>query len=377
MDFLRMFGSILLAASVLLACSAKQTQKAVARATSQETATPKILDSYFSGQFPPNEPGGAVLAMIGDSIVFSKGYGLSDMESKEAVTTKTLFNTGSISKTFVANAILILRDQGKLSLEDDLLKYFPDFKNPKVVQKIKLKHLLTHTSGLPDIRYLFKDSVFYLTAKDAENWAPIMKATQLNFAPGARYEYSNPAFNALALIVEKVSGMKWQKFVSEKIFKPSGMNSSTITDGQHPSKGVAHAYIKAQGKWIEKDYGEEPTFAAAGNGGVWSSVEELATYELALRQSIFLKPESIQESREIKTFSEWASGVPPKIGWSWFMDKTIDGFITIGHTGSQGGFRANYVSVPEKKWFIVILSSTPRPLEEQTLRVLEYLKTGN
>lgn len=69
--------------------------------------------------------------------------------------------------------------------------------------------------------------------------------------------------------------------------------------------------------------------------------------------------------------------MPPKIGWSWFIDRTKDGFLTIGHTGSQGGFRANYVSVPEKEWFIVILSSAPRPLEEHTLRVLEYLKTVN
>src|SRR5204863_2815075 len=131
-----------------------------------------VLNDYFSQQFPANEPGGAVLIMKGDSVVFAKGFGIADIHSKEPITTKTLFNLGSISKTFVANAILILQEQGKLSVEDSLIKYFPDFKNKALAKKIKLKHLLTHSSGLPDNRQVQKDTVFYLTAKDVENWYP-------------------------------------------------------------------------------------------------------------------------------------------------------------------------------------------------------------
>ena len=87
------------------------------------------LDNFFSQEFNPHEPGGAVLVMINDSIVFSKGYGLADLETREPITSKTLFNLGSISKTFVANGILLLAEQGKLTLEDSIIKYFPEFRD--------------------------------------------------------------------------------------------------------------------------------------------------------------------------------------------------------------------------------------------------------
>ena len=170
------------------------------------------LDDYFKQQVPADEPGVAVLIARGDGILFSKGYGVSDMTTKEPITTKTLFNLGSISKTFVANAILLLQEQGKLSVEDSIFRYFPGFRNKKLAQKIKIKHLLSHTSGLPDNRQVSKDTLFYLTAKDAENWYPVTQTDTLVFEPGERFEYSNPAFNGLALIIEQVSGMKWQKF---------------------------------------------------------------------------------------------------------------------------------------------------------------------
>ena len=332
------------------------------------------LDHFFQSAFPASEPGAAVLIKAGDSILFSGGFGLSDLNTRTKVTTQTLFNLGSVSKTFVSNAILKLRDEGKLSLEDNLIKYFPDWTNKEIGEKVKILHLLTHTSGLPDIRFPYEDSVFYLTAKDSENWAPILKAEKLNFEPGTRFEYSNPAFNALALIIEQVSGQRWQQYVQEQIILPSGMNTSTITDGSHPSSGVAHGYIFSRGEWLEKDYMEEPTFAASGNGGVWSSVLELSAYESALKNARFLNHSTIQESMEIKTFTGWRDSIPEKIGWSWFIGKTKSGLKTIGHTGSQGGFRANFVMIPEKNWLIVMLSTSPKPLEEYTDQVVRWLE---
>ncbi len=337
------------------------------------------LDLFFKGQYPSDQPGGAILIMKNDSVIFSKGYGLADMQSKEVITPKTLFNLGSISKTFVANVILILQEQGKLSVEDSLLKFFPNFKNKAIAKRIKIKHLLTHTSGLPDNRQVNKDTVFYLTAKDAENWYPVTQTDTLVFEPGSRYEYSNPAFNGLALIVEQVSGLKWQQFVAENIFKSSNMMTSTITDGPHPEKGVAHAYVWNHGQWTEDDYGEEPTFPAAGNGGVWSSVEELANYERALRTSKFLKAETIDDSRTIKNFPNWSNATLPFLGWSWFITQQ-DSLTLVGHSGSQGGFLSNYVTVPEKGIFFVILCNAPREeyeMRKTTSHVLNVLKKYN
>jgi CubicO group peptidase (beta-lactamase class C family) len=332
------------------------------------------VDSIFKNTFEVNGPGGAILILKGEKVIFSKGYGLADLQTKETITTKTLFNTGSISKTFVSHVILDLAKEGKLSLQDSLTKYFPDFKNSELSNKVKIHHLLTHTSGLPDNRSVFLDSVFLLTAKDEENWAPIMQNDSLLFEPGSQYEYSNPAFNGLALIIEKVTGKKWQEVVKKKIFDPAGMKTSVITDGPYPNTGVSHAYLKTKEGYIEKDYGEEPTFAAAGNGGVWSSVEELALYALALRNTKFSTAETIEDARTIKVYPNWKSITPPFIGYSWFIGATEDGTKMIYHTGTQGGFYGDYVSIPEKGITYIMLCNIPTPQEEKREAVLKILK---
>lgn len=344
---------------------------------SQEPEWKNEVDTIFSEAFKDDTPGGAVLIMKGDKILFEKGYGLADLNTKEKITPQTLFNTGSISKTFVSNVILDLAREGKLSLQDSLAMYFPDFKNPAIANKVKIHHLLTHTSGLPDNRRVFLDSVFLLSAKDEENFDPIKKNDSLNFEPGSNYEYSNPAFNGLALIIEKVTGKKWQQVVQEKIFVPSGMKTSVITDGPFPESGVSHAYLKTANGYIEKDYGEEPTFAAAGNGGVWSSVEELAQYELAIRNAKFFTNEIIDDSRTIKNYPNWKGNEPPFIGYSWFIGTTEDGLKMIYHTGTQGGFYGDFVSIPEKGITYIMLCNIPTPQEEKREKILSILKKNN
>lgn len=161
------------------------------------------FDSLFQSYFKPDEPGGAVLLVKNGEVIYKKGFGIADINTQEPVTTQTLFNTGSISKTFVAYGILKLASEGKLSLTDDLYKYFPDFKNKAIAKKVKLYHLLTHTSGIPDSRQVQNNHDFYLTAKDEANFAPLKQTDTLQFEPGTKYRYSNPVFNGLALIIEK------------------------------------------------------------------------------------------------------------------------------------------------------------------------------
>lgn len=371
---MRKFNFFLPLTMILLILNCKDTKETTGQTDILDTSQ---LDSYFSINMPADEPGGAILIMKGDSIIFSKGYGLADLELKTKIDENTLFNIGSISKTFVSNAILMLQAEGKLSVEDNMAKYFPNFKNKSIADKVKIKHLITHTSGLQDNRETKTDSIFYLTAKDEENWYPTTQAEDLNFEPGTHYEYSNPAYNALALIIEEVSGMKWQKYVADNIFKPSDMTTSTITDGPHPETGVSHAYLKSNGDWIEKDYGEEPTFAAAGNGGVWSSVNELAKYELALQEHKFISDSILEDSRTIKPWPDWQDDTAPFIGWSWFIDKTTDGLKTVGHTGSQGGFLCNYVTVPQKDITFIILCNTRRDVDGFTEFITEWLIKNN
>lgn len=352
---------------LLWSCSGKQAGKGIEF----------DLHAYFSSFFNPDEPGATVLLSKNGKVVFSKSYGLADLQTNEPITSKTLFNLGSLSKTFVAYGILILRDQGKLSLDDPLSTYFKNFKNKAIADRVTIRHLLTHTSGLPDNRNVAADTVFYLTAKDEENWAPVMQADSLHFEPGERFEYSNPAFNGLALIIEKVSGMKWQHFIAETIFKPAGMTTSTITDGAHPEQDVAHGYVKVGSAWKEDDYGEEPTFAAAGNGGVWSSAEELVLYEQAIRKAVFAPKETMAESQTIQHFANWKSEAPPFIGLSWFIEQTPEGLKTMGHTGTQGGFYCHYVYVPEKEILYLVLANRAINREAFLEYIFNYLEAKN
>lgn len=343
----------------------------------RERILAKEIDLLFHQEFTENEPGGAVLIMKGEKIIFSKGYGFADLTTKEKITTQTLFNTGSISKTFVSNAILQLADEGKISLLDSLDKHFPDFKNKSIARQVQIHHLLTHTSGLPDNRWKLLSEEFLLTAKDEENFAPLKQNDSLLFEPGSQFEYSNPAYNGLALIIEKIEGKKWQSVVTEKIFKPAGMVNSLITDGPFPGKGVSHAYVNKDGHWKELDYGEEPTFAAAGNSGVWSSVEELAKYEIALRKALFLKKETIARSRTITTYGNWKSEKPPFIGFGWFLSQPSDSIKIVSHTGSQGGFSSDYISIPEKEIIYVLLCNLPKSIMDLRKKVLILLKKNS
>lgn len=364
-------------ATLLLACGDKASLPVEPTTVAPAAPAPapvdtSALDAYFREHFPADQPGIAVLVAKGGRTVFAAGYGLADLKTREPITPKTLFNVGSLSKTFVASAILILHERGKLSVDDPLSKYFPGFKRPELARKVTLRHLLTHTSGLPDIRKVDENPDFYLSARDAENWAPILEAEALEFEPGAQFAYSNPAFNGLALIVEKVSGRKWQTFVRDEIFLPSGMTTSTITDGPHPETGVSHGYVLVDGALREFDYGEYPTFAAAGNGGVWSSVEELAQYEQAHREARFLRAATIADARTVKTFDRWSSAEPPMIGWSWWIGD-VDGVRQIGHTGHQGGFSTQYFILPDKDVLVVFLFNGPGEFKAITAELHRWL----
>lgn len=334
------------------------------------------LDSYLQALIPSGEPGLAVLvAKPNDHKIFSKGYGVADLTLKTPITARTVFNLGSVSKTFVAFGILKLQEACKLSIDDPILKYFPGFQQKDLVKDIRIRHLLTHTSGLPDNRPVSADSVFFLTANDAQNWAPILSNTKLNFQPGEKYEYSNPAFNGLALIIEKVSGKKWQQYIEEEIFEKSRMLTSLITDIEYPQVGVAHGYQKVNNKWQEFDFGEYPTFCAAGNGGVWSSVEDLLRYEEAIQKHLFVKKETVDFSRTVYAPANWKSSTAPFIGYSWFIQRDGNAQV-IGHSGDQGGFRAEYWIFPEKNIFISIIGNGNLELDEVKKKVVELLRSN-
>jgi CubicO group peptidase (beta-lactamase class C family) len=365
--------AIVAALLIVSACREPAPPPAAPQPPAASPVDTSALDAYFTANFPADQPGIAVLVARRGQTVFAGGYGLADLQTREPITTRTLFNLGSLSKTFVASAILLLQERGKLSVDDTLDRYFPAFKNPALAAKVQIRHLLTHTSGLPDNRNVDAQPDFYLTARDAENWYPITQADALDFEPGSRFAYSNPAFDGLALIVEQLAGRPWQAFVRDEVFLPAGMPTSTITDGPHPTTGVAHSYVRVDDAWQERDYGEVPTFAAAGNGGVWSSVEELAHYEAALRAGRVLEPATVADARTIKTFPNWTSAEPPTVGWSWFI-RDVDGRREVGHTGSQGGFLTQYFTIPDDDILVVFLTNAPADYAAVTTELRRFVR---
>jgi CubicO group peptidase (beta-lactamase class C family) len=333
------------------------------------------IDSLFQSFIKNNEPGGSIIIAKGNTLLYSAGYGLADLSTRKKITAHTIFNTGSISKTFVSNAILLLQERKQLSIEDPLIKYFPGFKNSNIGSKVKINHLLSHVSGLPDCRKVAENKQFYLTANDEQNFAPLLQTDTLVFEPGSRFQYSNPAYNGLALIIEKVTHMKWQDFVKKEIFAKANMKESRITDGSEPSTGVAHGYVPNSVKgFTELDYGEEPTFCASGNGGVWCSAIDLYNYYKAIQESAFLNRTTIDSSMRIKSFPEWNSSAPPFIAYSWFVSYGKDSIHRIGHTGSQGGFTANFEMLPQQKIFIGMLFNKPVAVVKVMQQVEDILK---
>ncbi|GAB0156413.1 hypothetical protein CHRYSEOSP005_16780 [Chryseobacterium sp. Alg-005] len=339
------------------------------------------LDSAFSDIFRDNEPGGSIFIQQGEKVLYEKSYGLADLQTKEKFTSKTVSNIGSITKTFVAYGVLILQDRKMLSVEDNLFKFFPDFKNKSIASKVQLRHLLTHTSGLPDSRGVEKDSVFYLTAKDEENFRPLKLTDSLDFEPGSKWEYSNPAYNGLALVIEKVSKTKWQRFISKNIFKPSGMKNSKITNGKYPHKNVAHGYIFKDNTYHECDYGEYPTFTAAGNGGVWSSVEDLRKYIKAIQECKITNCNIIESSQTTQTPENWKKENPMFHSGVWFVhkgfyaeQKTEESVNVIEHSGDQGGFKSHLIMIPEKNISIIWLTNNNKFITGPVRRILLQLK---
>jgi CubicO group peptidase (beta-lactamase class C family) len=324
----------------------------------------RILDAEFAKVFAADGPGGSVFIQQAGTVLYQQSFGLADLKTKEKFSSATVANLGSISKTFVAYGILLLQQRGKLSVDDKLLKYFPDFSNKEIAKKITIRHLMSHTSGLPDSRKTDTDSIFYLTAKDAENFEPLKATDQLEFDPGSHWKYSNPAYNGLALIIEKITHQKWQDFIRENIFVPAQMTQSKITDGAYPEIGVAHGYRKINGRFEEYDYGEYPTFCAAGNGGVWSSIDDLRKYAEAIKTCAFIDCDIIAKTKKVWKPANWSAPEPMLHTTVWFTHHGLLPYYAsagddevVEHTGDQGGFKAHLIWIPKKDMIIIWITN--------------------
>jgi len=328
------------------------------------------IDSLFTSLYPSNEPGAAVLILKGEEVIFEKGYGIADMVRLTPVTGKTFFNIASVSKQFSAVALLMLQEEGKLSLDDNLQKHFPKFKAP-FYKDITLRHLLSHTSGIPDARPR-DDRHFVLTATDERSYAYLETLTALNFAPGTAYEYMNPTYQLMFTIIERCSGEPFDHFMRERIFLPSGMTESVYFEEGREIPRMAYGYRpNPEGGFSKNDYGEASFFATKADGGLYTSVEEFVLWEKALRNNILISAQLKEEAHSSKI------SIPELpytgYGYGWFIEENPRFPKKVYHTGNNGGFQIYAGRYPEQELLYLIFATRDDLDREATVEKLDLI----
>ncbi len=317
--------------------------------TTRPLTDEQAIDEIFFAYSTPNAPGAALLVLRNDSVLIKKSYGLADVEKNVPVTAATNFRLASITKQFTAMAVLLLEERERLSLEDKILKFFPDF--PLYGKEITVRHLLNHTSGLVDYEALVPDSQT-VQLLDADCLQLMFSVDSLYFAPGTQYRYSNTGYALLALIVEKISGERFADFVQKNIFSAVGMNTSVAFENGRSTvaqRAFGHSWI--DGKWVRTD--QSNTSAVLGDGGIYSNVEEIALWISALWNYRML-PEASQHR-------SWADGVlndgsSIDYGMGWHKE-TYRGIRHPHHGGSTRGFRNHILVFPEQQLMVIVLTN--------------------
>ncbi len=290
------------------------------------------VDALFASWTQGRTPGAAVLVVQDRRIVHKKGYGLADIAANAPITPNTAFDLGSISKPFTAMAIMMLAERGELRYGDPLSRFFPEF--PSYARKITIWHLLHHSHGFPDYEGLFVKSGMI----DKDYPRP-SKGKEEGFEP-------------LALIIEKVSGKPYSRFLKENIFRPLGMNSTLVYDETRPKvKNKAVSYSRVGERYKDIDY--TPLNLIYGDGNVNSTVEDLYKWDQALYTDRLLRAETLEQAF---TPGKLNDGMDTGYGSGWLV-KNSPGLRRIAHGGSWVGFRSLLVRYPDQRLTIILLSN--------------------
>jgi CubicO group peptidase (beta-lactamase class C family) len=325
------------------------------------------IDAIFTPLADSGSPGFAVLVRKDERTVFQRGYGVRDLRSLQRIDSLTDFRLASFTKQFTATAVMLLVHDGKLRYDQPITEIFPEF--PQYARAITIRHLLTHTSGLPD----------YEDAMEAHEWTPehqiqdedvlglLERQAAPQFAAGKSWAYSNSAYVLLGLVVAKVSGQAFEQFLENRIFKPLQMTDTlAYRNGVNSVAHRAYGHSRKEGGFVETD--QSSTSATLGDGGVYSNLVDLAKWDAALQShtllteketSAALTPVKLADGRQ----TSWPSapggdnlnpGKPVAYGFGWFLDP-YRGRARMWHTGSTQGFRTVIERFPTEKLTVIVL----------------------
>lgn len=303
------------------------------------------LDVYLKSANNAYRFNGAALVMHHNQVILNKGYGFSDMTAKTVNTPETRFPLLSITKTITATLILKLQEEGKLTVQDKLIKYFPGYPNGS---RITIHHLLTHSSGIYNYTgdVSIQDSAIVNHPISKEKVLGYFKDKPADFAPGKYYSYNNSGYFLLGLIIEKVTGKTYEQMVRETIFTPLGMTQSGFDFLGLPKEKKAQGYeIWNQETAIPyKHY--DSTFAYSA-GSTYSTTTDMIQYARAVATEQILKPQT------------WELAFKPKIrdyGYGW-MTGQFFGKKYVRHSGGYPGYMSEFIYYPEDGYAIVLLNN--------------------
>jgi len=305
------------------------------------------IDAIFADYNLEDSPGAAVAVYNDSEIIFSKGYGLANLEDNIRINSATNFRLASITKQFTATCILILSEQGKLSLDDNLSKFFPEF--PSYADDITIENLLQHTSGLLAFENYIDDSVTD-QLKDKDVLEIVMAQDSTYFEPGSQHRYCNSGYAILAMIIEKISGKSFADFLKENIFNPVGMNNTiAFEEGISEIPNRSYGYNDTDSGMVFSD--QSLTSATLGDGGIYTSITDMQKWDLALSQSRLISKEL-----QAKAWSKGKllNGEIFDYGYGWRLDE-YDNRVTRYHTGGTCGFSNVYFRFPESNLSVLIL----------------------
>jgi CubicO group peptidase (beta-lactamase class C family) len=294
-------------------------------------------------------PGASVLVLRDGAPVFRRAYGMADLEQRVPATPATNYRLASMTKQFTAAAILLLTEDGRLSLDDPIRKWLPSL--PPAAAVVTIRQLLTHTSGLVDYEDLIPADATQ-QVHDADVLHLLESQDRTYFAPGTSYRYSNTGYALLALVVARASGTGFASFLRQRIFLPLGMRDTVAYEaGVSSVAHRAYGYSESGKVWTRTD--QSLTSAVLGDGGVYSSIDDLAKWDAALYDTRLLRAASLRLAFTPATATDDPA---VRYGFGWRITGE-----TLWHSGETVGFRNVIVRWPRRHLTVIVLTNRDAP----------------
>ena len=313
-------------------------------------ANAAAIDAILAPYDSPNAPGASVVVLHGAEIVYERAVGSADLEAHTPATVRTDYRLASLTKAFTAMSIMLLVQDGKLHYDDRVSDLLPGF--PAYAREIRVRHLLTHTSGIVDYEDFVPDSQTTQLSDD-DVLRLVHQTDTLNFAPGSVYHYSNTAYVLLGLIVRRVSGMSCPAFLHARIFAPLHMDSTVAhVKGGPAIPNRAYGYTgDSAGHFTRTD--QSSTSATLGDGGIYTSVTDMAKWSDALDRASLVDARAMHEAWSPTVLT---TGKESGYGYGWFV-ATVNGELQLRHHGESTGFTSAILKYPTRHLTVIVLTN--------------------